>query len=83
MKAGKVRKFVTVKDNSAFDSEEIKDNVMYIQGILLLSECKEMYKICKNTIFLQKNIHYSYQSICEIKIISLFLQATIPEKYEY
>jgi len=31
LKAGKIRKFVTMQDNSAVDREEIKDNVMYVQ----------------------------------------------------
>jgi hypothetical protein len=38
-------KFVTMKDNSTVEIEEIQDNVRYIQGILLLSGCKEMDKI--------------------------------------
>jgi len=34
-----------LKDISVITTEEIKDNVKYVQGILLLSGCKEMYKI--------------------------------------
>ena len=53
--------------------------MLLFESILLLSGCKEMDKIFKNNKFLKKNIHYSAQSICEIKIRCLFLQATISE----
>ena len=48
-----------MQDNSAVDREEIKDNVKHVQGILLLSGCKEMDKISINNLFYKKNMHYS------------------------
>ena len=83
MKAGKNLKFVTVKDISAINAEEIKDNVMYVQGILLLSACKEMYKIQINNIFLKKksfNAPVRTNYICEIQIIKLILRVAILRK---
>ena len=41
------------------NAEEIKDNVKHVQGILLLSGCKEMYKIQINAIFFEKKIIFS------------------------
>jgi len=49
-----------MKNISVINSEEIKDNVKYVQGILLLSACKEMHKIQINNIFfIKKNIFRS------------------------
>ena len=83
MKAGKNLKFETMKNISAFDTEEIKDNVKYIQGILLLSACKEMHKIQINNIFFEKKTFFIPKPIiyiCGIQIINLILQATNSQK---
>jgi hypothetical protein len=79
LKAGKNLKFETMKNKSTFNAEEIKDNVKYIQGILLLSACKEMHKIQINNIFFKKKTFFIPNRIiyiCGIQIISLILQAT-------
>ena len=66
-----------MKDLSARSAEEIKDNVKYIQGILLLSACKEMHKIQINNIFFEKKTFFIPNRpiyICGIQIINLILQ---------
>jgi len=73
-----------LKDKSVINTEEIKDNVKYVQGILLLSGCKEMYKIQENNIFLQKKhiiLHNPLFYICGIQIINLILQFIFPLKH--
>ena len=80
MKAEKNLKFETMKDLSVINAEEIKDNVKHVQGILLLSVCKEMHKIQINNIFFEKKAFFIPKPviyICEIQIINLILQAAI------
>ena len=83
MKAGKNLKFETVKYITAIKAEEIKDNVQYVQGILLLSAYKGIHKIQIIYIFFEKKtffalIHIFY--ICEIQIIILILRVAISRK---
>ena len=72
-----------MKNISVLNAEKIKDNVKHIQGILLLSACKEMHKIQINNIFFEKKTFFILKPviyICEIQIISLILQVAILQK---
>ena len=51
-----------MNDFSVIYSEEMNDNVKYIQSLILLSACKEMHKIQINNIFFIKNIFFRLES---------------------